>query len=122
MDNNAVYYKSLFVSGPAIFIVLLILTPSGRSESASKIKIDEEKTRQEMVVISRQLGVTCAECHNVQNFALSDKKSFKVAKDHLRIVEVLRAQGFDGKKGPEASCFMCHQGALRPVFKESLTK
>jgi hypothetical protein len=122
VDNNAVYYKSFVVFGPAIFVVMLILTPNGHSESASKIKVSEEKTREEMVVLSRQLGVTCAECHNVQNFADTSKKTFKTAKDHLRIVEALRSNGFDGKKGPEASCFMCHQGTLRPKYKESANK
>jgi hypothetical protein len=121
-NNNAVYYKSMVVFGPAIFIVMLILSPSGHSESASKLKLTEEKTREEMVVISRQLGVTCAECHNVQNFASGEKKTFKVAKDHLRIVETLKQNGFDGKKGPEATCFMCHQGDLHPDYKESITK
>lgn len=122
VENNAVYYKSMFVFGPAIFVFLLILTPNGHTESASKMKVDEEKTRQEMVVLSRQLGVTCAECHNVQDFTNGDKKTFKVAKDHLRIVATLRSQGFDGKKGPEATCYMCHQGKLRPDYKEHLEK
>lgn len=122
MKNNAVYYKSLVVFGTAIFLIMLILSPKGYSESASKLKTNEEKVRQEMIVISRQLGVTCTECHNVQNFASDEKKTFKVAKDHMRITETLRTNGFDGKKGPEASCFMCHQGKLRPDYKEVLTK
>jgi hypothetical protein len=75
-----------------------------------------------MIVISRQLGVTCTECHNLQNFASDEKKSFKVAKDHMRIVETLHSSGFDGKKGPEASCYMCHKGQLRPDYKENLSK
>lgn len=122
MRNNATYYKSLIVFGAAVFIVMLILSPKGHTESASKIKTNEDQVRQEMIVISRQLGVTCAECHNIQNFASDEKKTFKVAKEHLRIVETLRGKGFDGKKGPEATCYMCHQGELHPEFKESLEK
>lgn len=122
MRNNAVYYKSLVVFGAAIFIVMLILSPKGYSESASQIKTNENKIRQDMIVISRQLGVTCTECHNVQNFASDEKKSFKVAKDHMRITETLRSSGFDGKKGPEVSCYMCHQGKLRPEYKEPNVK
>ncbi|WP_413288359.1 photosynthetic reaction center cytochrome c subunit family protein [Bdellovibrio sp. HCB337] len=122
MKNNAVYYKSLVVFGAAIFLIMLILSPKGYSESASTLKTNEDKVRQEMVVISRQLGVTCTECHNIQNFASDEKKTFKVAKDHMRITETLRGSGFDGKKGPEASCFMCHQGKLRPEYKESIKK
>jgi hypothetical protein len=119
MHNNAVYYKSLIVFGSAIFIMLLILSPKAYTESASKIKSKEEEVRQQMIVISRQLGVTCTECHNVQNFPSDEKKSFKIAKDHMRIVETLRSNGFDGKKGPEATCYMCHQGELHPDYKES---
>jgi hypothetical protein len=118
MENNAVYYKSLIVFGTAIFVVMLILSPKAHTESAAKIKTLEEKTRQEMIVISRQLGVTCTECHNIQNFPSDEKVSFKIAKDHMRIVEILRTKGFDGKKGPEASCYMCHQGELKPDYKE----
>src|SRR4051812_20190773 len=115
MENNAVYYKSLVVFGTAVFIVLLILSPKAYTESAEKMKTNEEIVRQEMIVISRQLGVTCNECHNIQNFASNEKKSFKVSKDHMRIVETLHANGFDGKKGPTASCYMCHQGKLTPA-------
>jgi len=122
MKNNAVYYKSLCLFGAAIFIVMLILSPKGHSESASKLKTNDDQVRQEMIVISRQLGVTCMECHNVQNFASDEKKSFKVGKDHMRITETLRSNGFDGKKGPEATCYMCHQGKLRPAYKEDLPK
>lgn len=122
MRNNATYYKSLVVFGAAVFVIMLILSPKGHTESASKIKVKEEQVRKEMIVISRQLGVTCTECHNVQNFASDEKKLFKVAKDHMRIVETLRGNGFDGKKGPEATCYMCHQGELKPDYKENLEK
>lgn len=122
MGNNATYYKSLVVLGAAVFIIMLILSPKGHTESASKLKTNEEKIREEMITMSRQLGVTCTECHNVQNFTSNEKPGFKIAKEHLRIVETLRGAGFDGKKGPEASCYMCHQGQLRPNFKEDLSK
>lgn len=122
MKNNAVYYKPLCLFGAAVFIIMLIMSPKGYSESASKLKTNEEKIRQEMIVISRQLGVTCTECHNIQNFASDEKKTFKVSKDHIRITETLRANGFDGKKGPEATCYMCHQGKLQPNYKEVLAK
>ena len=122
MTNNAVYYKSLVVFGAAIFIIMLILSPKAHTESVSKMMASDDKTRQEMIVVSRQLGVTCAECHNVQNFSSDEKKSFKIAKDHMRIVQTLRSNGFDGKKGPEATCYMCHQGDLHPDYKETEAK
>ena len=36
----------------------------------------------------------------------------------MEIVEILKAKGFNGKNGPLASCYMCHQGALKPVYQE----
>ncbi len=122
MSHNATYYKSLIVFGAAIFIIMLILSPKAHTESAKKLKANEDTIRQEMVVISRQLGVTCTECHNVQNFTSDEKKTFKVAKEHMRIVATLRDNGFNGKKGPEATCYMCHQGELHPEYKENLGK
>lgn len=122
MHNNAIYYKSLVLVSAALVIVMLLLSPKGHGESPAQFKESETKTREEMIVIARQLGVTCTECHNVQNFASDEKKTFKIAKDHMRIVATLKANGFDGKKGPEASCYMCHQGDLKPDYKETVGK
>ncbi|MBO9667238.1 MAG: photosynthetic reaction center cytochrome c subunit [Bdellovibrio sp.] len=91
------------------------------AEPVSKFVTKEEKIREEMVVISRELGVTCTECHNVQNFASSEKKTFRVGKDHMKLTQMLKDNGFDGKKGPMATCYMCHRGKLSPDYKEPLS-
>ena len=98
----------------------LFFSPEGRTQSAAKIKSHDERIREEMVVISRQLSVTCTECHRVDNFKDDKKASFQKAKEHMEIVQLLKSKGFDGKQGPLASCFMCHQGALKPAYKENL--
>lgn len=98
-----------------------IRTSRAMAESATSLKKSEDKIRAEMIVISRQLGVTCTECHNVQNFKSDEKKNFKIGLEHMKITALLKEKGFDGKKGPEASCYMCHQGELRPEFKEDLS-
>lgn len=99
-------------------VSLLFLGSLTEAEPVSKFVTKEEKIRDDMVVISRQLGVTCTECHNVSNFASGDKKSFKVGKDHMKLTQMLKDNGFDGKKGPMASCYMCHRGKLIPEYKE----
>lgn len=71
-----------------------------------------------MVVISRHLGVTCTECHNLKNFRDDSKKAFKVSLEHMKWVELLKANGMDGKNAPEATCYMCHRGLLQPAYKE----
>lgn len=109
-------------------LLILFLLPVGfvqnfsaRAESAQKIKAKEEEIRQNMILISRQLGVTCTECHNMKNLRDNSLKSFKVAQEHIKIVEVLKLNGLDGKKGPEASCYMCHRGQMQIPYKEKLS-
>lgn len=99
-------------------ILMTLLVPQAQAEPVSKFVTNEEKIREEMIVISRELGVTCNACHNVQNFKADDKKSFKVGKEHMKLTQMLRDNGLDGKKGPKATCYMCHRGKLVPDYKE----
>jgi hypothetical protein len=89
---------------------------AGQSEAikseSENFKKDEELTRIRMVQMARELGVTCAECHSPKNWKDDSKANFKIARDHIKTVEVLKNVGYDGKKYPEASCYMCHQGHL----------
>ena len=101
---------------PLIFLFLFL--PQAMAESVEKFISKEEKIRQEMVVISRELGVTCTECHKVTNFRDSSKKTFKVSQDHMKLTQMLKENGMDGKKGPMATCYMCHRGLLMPDYKE----
>ncbi len=82
-------------------------------DSSEKFKTEQEIIRVQMVQLSRELGVTCTECHSAKNWKDGSKANFKIAKEHMKTVEVLRANGFNGKRGPEASCFMCHQGKMK---------
>ncbi|AFY00832.1 photosynthetic reaction center cytochrome c subunit family protein [Bdellovibrio bacteriovorus] len=102
----------------ALPFLLVLLIPQAHSESVSKFVTKEEKIREEMIVISRELGVTCNACHNVQNFKADDKKAFKVGKEHMKLTQMLRENGMDGKKSAKATCYMCHRGKLMPDFKE----
>lgn len=96
----------------------LLLFSKAQSEPIAKFVTTEEKIREEMITISRELGVTCTECHNVQNFRDDSKKSFKVGKEHMKLTQMLKDNSFDGKKGPASTCYMCHRGKLMPDYKE----
>lgn len=96
---------------------VLVWTPLGLSQSSSEFKAEQEIVRVQMVQLSRELGVTCTECHSQKNWKDSSKANFKTALKHLKTVEVLKRNGMDGKSGPEASCFMCHQGRLKFAHK-----
>lgn len=89
-------------------------------KGAKALKAADEALRQQMMVISRQLGVTCTTCHTTKNFASNDKHEFKIAKDHMTITQLLIDHGFDGRdKRPKADCFMCHRGKLKPDYVET---
>lgn len=89
---------------------------SANAQSAVDLKKSEEQVRAEMIKISEELGLTCLDCHNTNNFTSDEKRNFKIAQEHIKITEMLRQNGFDGKLGPEASCYMCHRGVLKPPY------
>lgn len=107
MSTSKTTLISILITG------LFIWTPTGRTESSAEFKKEQELVRIQMVQLSRELNVTCTECHSQKNWKDGSKPSFKTGLKHMKIVEVLKQNGMDGKSGPEASCFMCHQGKLK---------
>lgn len=100
------------------FLIVLALAPQFVTGTGSdKFKKEEEKIRIEMLQMSRELGVSCTECHLASNFKDPSKNQFKVALVHSKWVRVLKENGMDGKNNPEASCFTCHQGRLKFAHK-----
>jgi cytochrome c peroxidase len=83
------------------------------------IKKKEAEIRSEMESISKQLGVSCEQCHKIANFKDGTKKEFHVSQEHMKILQVLKQSGFDGVRGPEANCYLCHRGKLMPDYKTS---
>lgn len=105
-----------------LFLGLALLTfgPRAHSQSAQKLKEQEEKVREYMLEISKDLNVTCTECHKTDNFKDDRMHTFKVSREHIKIVEVLKSNGFNGKDGPMATCYMCHRGELKPAYKAGM--
>ena len=101
-----------------VLLMVLFWAAGVQAETVTQFVQKEEDIREYMIRISRELGVTCAACHNVQNFKDSDKKTYQTSKEHMKITQLLKDGGFDGKKGPAANCFMCHRGKLAPDYKE----
>ena len=116
---NSIFKKEVLIL-LATFGVFLI-SPKIDAESAEKMKQSEEAVRQNMIALTRQLGTTCNVCHNPDNFKDATKPNFKIAKDHIRLTQLLIDSGMDGKNGnPKADCFMCHRGTLKPDYKEHI--
>lgn len=99
---------------------LTVTLSAARAQTPAKLKSEEEQMREVMVVISRQLGVTCTACHNTDNFKSSEKQSFKTAREHMKLTQLLIDSGMNGKSGPKADCYMCHRGELKPDYKEKV--
>ncbi|MES3037621.1 MAG: multiheme c-type cytochrome [Bdellovibrionota bacterium] len=118
--NSSVVLILVFV----LAALILGFQPSSvqAESSVAKMKSREEEIRLTMISWSDQLGVTCNECHNVNNFKDSSKKKFQVSLDHAKVVEMLRQNGFDGKKYKEANCTTCHMGQIKPPVTVSKKK
>lgn len=105
------------IAALALFIAALFSIPPD-SQARSKTKDPDLKKRQEMVVISRQLGVTCTYCHDVKNFRKGNMQTYKTALDHMRITRMLNKEGFHGKV--KVDCYFCHRGTAKFDYKEKL--
>jgi hypothetical protein len=111
--------KLIVLASFALLTSILLVTPNLHSQLPSKIKTDDDLVRDRMISISRQLGVSCNACHNTSNYTSNEKLQFKVAKEHIRITQLLIDSGFDGQnQHPQADCYMCHRGQLKPKYKE----
>jgi hypothetical protein len=105
----------------APYVDVALRWPQAFAQNPQTLKANEEAIRLNMLNISRQLNVTCSTCHHPENFKLGDKVPFKVAKEHIRLTQMLIDNGMDGKNGnPKADCFMCHKGAIKPDYKEKI--
>ena len=80
--------------------------------------IDRKDLIRNMRVMSRSLGVRCKHCHDMQNedYAADDLEAKRIARDMLRLVNALNGDLFTWKDAPEATCFMCHYGELKPAM------
>lgn len=120
--KHADYYKSVIVLFSALIVALFLLSPPVHSQGVQKIKTDEDSIRESMTKLTREIGVTCTECHNVKDFKDDAKPNFRVGLEHIKITQMLKENGFNGKNGPEASCYMCHKGELKPKYKYDAKK
>lgn len=109
-----------------IFLILIhtiALTCWAEPGQYPKIEDADSIKRQVMQNWSRQLGVTCAYCHDVKNFKDPTKASYKVSIEHQRLVRLINEQVFieldkSGAPKIKADCYMCHRGLAIPAYKE----
>lgn len=80
-----------------------------------------DKYRDQMIVISRQLGVTCTHCHETKNYRDSSKKTHAIAKSHMELVDMINAK-YKNSFSEKVDCYMCHKGVAKPEFSEKKEK
>lgn len=68
-----------------------------------------------MEFVSASLGVPCEHCHVLGAFEKDDKPAKAVAREMMRMVEVLNRASFDGRR--EVTCFSCHRGVIEPAVE-----
>lgn len=99
-------------------------TPESNPTSVSATKTPSQPTDKEtMIHWSRQLGVTCIHCHNLDNFKDDSKPTFKVSFKHFQMVKVLQEEVFSERdKGNslkvKVDCYFCHRGKELPDYIE----
>lgn len=108
MGKQSIFFTLL------VLVAALLLAPRARTESAQALKAGEARVREEMLQLTKELGTTCTECHKINDFKDAAKIGFRIGAKHMKLVAVMKANGFDGKNGPEANCYMCHRGELKP--------
>lgn len=113
-----------------IVLVLLLLLPLGAQEKAQQ-KEDTPKKQQPnptnlkmlkvgtgpevsqiMRTFTAGLGVQCIYCHVQGNFASDENPKKEVARQMIRMSQVINANFPDGKM--RVTCYTCHRGEAEP--------
>lgn len=101
----------------SLVVTTFALVAMGGSLNAPVKSDGDIAIRQNMVQISEQLGVTCTHCHDPNNLKSDKMKTWKVAKEHIRVTELLNSKaGFGGH--PKVDCYSCHRGEAIPKPRE----
>lgn len=102
----------------SLLVTTFTLVAMGGSPKTSAVKSDKDfAVREDMVRISEQLGVTCTHCHDTNNLKSDKMKTWKIAKEHIRVTEVLNSKaGFGGN--PKVDCYTCHRGEAVPKLRD----
>tara|TARA_B100001248_G_scaffold262195_1_gene256657 strand:- start:20239 stop:20595 length:357 start_codon:yes stop_codon:yes gene_type:complete len=114
-------FPAIFGVFLGLFFMLYMLSLEAQSEQKKGQPIEADMAMREyMVDISKQLGVSCNYCHNVNNYKDTSMPTYAISKQHMRIVHMLNTEGFVGKNAMKVDCYMCHQG--RAKFKYKMPK
>jgi len=102
------------------FSMLAILSAAGnKPANLLVLKFDSvQETKTAMKVISKDLGVKCKFCHNLDNFADDSNKHKKIARSMMQMTGSLNKDYFSWEGAREITCWTCHQGSAEPPKKK----
>jgi hypothetical protein len=100
-----------------LLLIFLPLTCFSAPSKNAPLKDSDIKTRDYMVELSRQIGVTCTHCHDLKDFKKSDKPAYKLGQTHIEMVAMLNEK-YAGKVGEKVDCYMCHRGQPKWDYQE----
>lgn len=84
--------------------------------------LPKETPRSDVMALMKQfnkaLGVKCAFCHDVKDYAADGNKHKEQAREMMRMTEDI-AKHFKGEKDPDMkfNCYVCHRGHDEPELK-----
>ncbi len=112
--------QKFLIASMCSLILVSVAALAGREptrRSPAKMNDADIRVRNEMLTISRQLGVTCNYCHNPDNLKDGSLKTHQIAKKHIELVKMLNS---DSEKRLifQADCFTCHRGQAKYNWKE----
>jgi hypothetical protein len=91
-------------------------TPKKQQPNPTNLKVLKVATGQEVSQIMRTftagLGVQCTHCHVQGNFASDENPKKDVARQMIRMSQVINANFPDGKM--RVTCYTCHRGEAEP--------
>lgn len=69
-----------------------------------------------MKLVTKSLDVKCNFCHrtDVRDYASDEIEKKVIAREMMRMVEMINGEHFTWSGAPEATCFMCHHGQRKP--------
>jgi len=108
----------IFLSAFGLFLGLYLYALEAHSQKRVEADIKNDlATRQYMLDISKQIGVTCNYCHNVKNYKDDSMRTHQISKQHMNVVHMLNTEGFVGQNALKVDCFVCHQGKAKFKYK-----
>ena len=78
---------------------------------------DVEQTKSYMKKMSKDLGVKCKFCHDLDDFASDENKHKTLARDMMKMVHTINGDFINWKDANPVTCWTCHQGKKEPPKK-----